>query len=74
MTTAYIILERATIDGHDGTLWKQVATTDAHSAEHAVRQHGGCIDGIRVAIPERSFKPLRVTTETKTRTRIEAAG
>lgn len=70
-TTEYVILERAVSD-HS---WKERGTYPARSAAEAIRAHsknGGASspvgDGATfVAVPAKSFKPVKVTVKTETK-------
>jgi hypothetical protein len=60
--TTYIVLQQ--------TDWCQVGSYDAPNADQAIRQ---AVDrpGLYVAVPARSWKPVAVTTETKTVLKLE---
>jgi hypothetical protein len=65
--TTYIVLRR----DNEGLLWRVVDShLDAASTDAALRKavHE---NGVYVAVPERSFKPVTVTTETKTVLKLE---
>lgn len=51
--------------------WEFVESVLARSAEAAIRQVASRADGLYVAVPSRSWKPLKVTTKTETTLVIE---
>jgi len=67
--TKYLVLEKqsAAPEGTKAT-WAELAEIEATSARSAIRAHlgGGGTKGEFVAVPARSFKPVRVKVETKT--------
>lgn len=77
--TRYLVLEqREVVATGAGAIttklpleWREVATVPAHSSDQAIRQSGK--HGVLVAVPERSWKPRKVTTEQKTVTKVEVA-
>ncbi len=66
--TEYLVLTRPT--GVADTSWLEVARVNATSAEQAVRKCEK--EGMLVAVPARSWKPVRVTTETRTVLKLKA--
>lgn len=52
--------------------WEEVATVNAKSKEQALRSIGGNA-GTYVAVPVRSWQPVRLEVETVQRTKITAA-
>lgn len=78
MITAYIILAQ-TANPAD-TTWREIGTTTASSAEAAIRRalheglERGVADGpfvVYVAIPARSWKPIRATVTRVERVHLE---
>ena len=56
--------------------WDRATTVQARSAEHAIRVHAETnkiTDGVYIAIPARSFKPVKVTAELQTTLKIAPA-
>jgi phenylpyruvate tautomerase PptA (4-oxalocrotonate tautomerase family) len=65
--TTYIVLRE-----HDTGTWIEHAQRDASSAEAALRKTlGADQSGTYVAVPARSWKPVTVTTETRTVLKLE---
>lgn len=76
MATEYVVLENA--GGEDGVGWHPIGSQEARSASSAIRQHLAKLTEGRdlsvlphgspwyVAVPARSWKPVKVTVETKT--------
>lgn len=71
--TAYVVLRRSqrALAGTDATnqnngAWEDVATIEANNATEAIRTAAKKQEGEYVAIPARSFSPVKVTVETKT--------
>lgn len=68
--TRYLVLRNGPADS-----WKSEATIEARTAEEAIRRaitpkpdtETGEPHGTFVAVPARSWKPVKVKTETKTR-------
>ena len=60
--TSYVILRRS----EEG--WQVIDTAEARSAPGAVREllNGATEGGEYVAVPERSWRPMKVSVETKT--------
>lgn len=57
-----------------GPAWAEVATWEAHSADHAIRLHAQALAangqdpaGRYVAVPTRSWKIVQLATQTQTR-------
>jgi hypothetical protein len=75
-STTYIVLRRAhELDGttDPNPAWLVVdAAVPANSAEAAIRK-GAQEDGVYVAVPGRSFKPIRVEAVQVTSLKLEAA-
>jgi hypothetical protein len=74
--TTYIVLRN--IDTTGSPAWSWVADSKASTAERAIREvvqlvsdGGGSKDGSYIAVPARSWKPVTVTTETKTVLKLE---
>jgi len=65
--TSYVILtqqtESADLVGVKRQ-WHEIATVQALSADSAIRKANK--EGVLIAVPARSWNPVRVTTETKT--------
>lgn len=74
MKTAYIVLKLDESEGL-GVLWREGPTIEATSAEAAVRSATiqGAADGTYVAVPARSWKPVTVTTETRSVVKLTEA-
>ncbi len=64
--TEYLVLAKPVDD-----TWVEVAHVNATSAEQAIRKAE--TEGVLVAVPARSWKPVRVTTETRTVLKLQAA-
>jgi hypothetical protein len=66
--TTYIVLQQT--DAPAPMDWCQVGSYDAPNADQAIRQ---AVDrpGLYVAVPARSWKPVTVTTETRTVLKLE---
>jgi hypothetical protein len=64
--TTYIVL-RELDNGHD---WEHSWSVDAGSASEAIRK-AVTESGTYVAVPARSWKPVAVTTETRTILKLE---
>lgn len=69
--TRYVILRK--IEVGDSVDWRHEGTVAASGAPTALREHlrvnsanGDRSGGVFVAVPVRSFKPVAVTSETKT--------
>ena len=74
-TTRYIILENIqdlTDRGAADGVWRVAGQRDDRSADAALRAHGQ--PGRFVAIPERSWKPVALETETVTRLKLVDPG
>jgi hypothetical protein len=68
----YVVLELSKDDVRD--FYLEVERVEAHSARSAISKHlsaNGGTDGTFVAVPERSWHPLKVKTEQKTHLRFE---
>jgi hypothetical protein len=77
MTKFLILAQTSTIPVEDGRpqgdlLWQEVATVEAASKDAALRSIGGNA-GTYVAVPVRSWQPVRLEVETVQRTRLSAA-
>jgi len=72
--TSYVILEQIVVADVAGG-WKELGIVTARSADAAIRTHlgDGKHDTTVVAIPARSWKPVRVRTQTVTRLTFEDA-
>lgn len=70
--TEYVVLKDVS-DDRQVPRWEEGLTIRAASAEAAVRSAGLTGDGYYLAIPKRSYRPLRIRTETKTVVTLEAA-
>lgn len=80
--SAYVVLAqyRAEVSGvavgAGENLWQHVGEVEARSAEAAIRKHAEKTAGtnarVFVAIPARSFQPVKVTPKTVTTLAIEA--
>lgn len=73
-TTTYIILEIGTTSSETPRLWKERGQVQAISAVAAIRKHvepDAGLEGTFVAIPARSWQPVKVSTETKTSVKLE---
>lgn len=67
--TEYIVLIK-----QDGEGWKTIfPNVEARSSEHAVKAASNGTAGTYVAIPSRSWKPVKVSVETVKRVRLEDA-
>lgn len=66
--TRYVLLKGT---NEPGTVFAVHAEVDANGTAEAIRK-GAEEDGTYVAIPLRSWRPLRVTTQTKTSLRLDA--
>lgn len=57
--------------------WREVTRVDADSADAAIKQVADSTEkaftGLAVAIPARSFKPVKVSVETVSRVKLEDA-
>jgi hypothetical protein len=74
--TDYVILEQIGDAAHPpATDWAEFARETARSDSQAIRRalEGNTDGGTFVAIPARSFKPVKVTAETKTTLKLEEA-
>jgi hypothetical protein len=75
--TQYMILRRDLRD--DGELdpeldpacWRFHAEAEASGAERAIRSIKGLGEGVYVAVPARSWRPLTVTVETTTKISVK---
>jgi hypothetical protein len=71
--TRYVVLHYA----REREVWHVMDTgVEASSSEHAVRRHvdgRDSVDGVYVAVPERSWQPVAVQTELKTRVSVNQA-
>jgi hypothetical protein len=71
-STTYIVLQRALV-GEDGAAWAVVdPAVPASSAEAAIRATARD-GGVYVAVPGRSFKPVKVEAVQVTSLKLEAA-
>jgi hypothetical protein len=69
--TTYIVLQQHTEAGSPVTLWSvQDASVPASSPAAAIRATADD-NGVYVAVPARSWKPVTVTTETRTILKLE---
>ncbi len=69
--TAYIVLRKIALATSDGRIdWRVHSTVEAASAAAAIRQKSE--EGTYVAVPARFWKPVRVTTETRTVLKLQA--
>lgn len=67
--TEYVVLRRG-----EGDLWGIVASDiRARSGNEAIRQVLGVTEGVHVAVPARSWKPVTVRAEVQTRLKLESA-
>jgi hypothetical protein len=66
--TPYVVLQRTEV----GT-WLEISRQTASSPERAVRGADPPEEGVYVAVPRRSWKPLTVKTEQKTTVTVTAA-
>ena len=69
MTTTYVILKQS-----DGTVdYSEMDSVTAHGRRAALSAYlnGTSEEGIYVAVPERSWRPVKVTAQTKTQLRFE---
>jgi len=73
MVTKYLVLEKISAAKPDGSAvsnsWVEQAEIEAASARAAIRGYLGTngAKGEYVAVPARSFKPVKVTVETQTK-------
>lgn len=68
VTTEYVVLNK------DGEGWKPIVpTVKARSAEHAIREAAGNTPGNYVAVPARSWKPVKVSVDTVPTVKLEDA-
>jgi hypothetical protein len=65
--TTYIVLRRSQPTEND---WKLDSTVEATSADAAIRK-ANPKDGLYVAVPARSWRPVTVRTETTTTIRLD---
>jgi hypothetical protein len=72
--SVYVVLRG---DSAEPNVWHEVGKMNTRSAESAVRAH---VNGLKskpheryVAVPARSWQPLKVAVETKTQVKVEAA-
>jgi CRISPR/Cas system CMR subunit Cmr4 (Cas7 group RAMP superfamily) len=73
--TTYIVLRKCNIPVDPETedyddVWDVLQTVEAASAESAIKKVA-VVDGTLVAVPARSWKPVTVTTETRTILKLE---
>jgi hypothetical protein len=71
--TTYIVLRKYQLPVEPDTgddLWDVLQTIEAASPSAAIRKVA-VVDGTLVAVPARSWKPVTVTTETKTVLKLE---
>lgn len=73
--TEYVVLQLDPPD--DGRIWRNVGKVAARSAEHAVKQYAekeaGSTALVLVAVPAKSWQPLRVTVKQETRLEVSQA-
>lgn len=65
--TTYLVFQE--VDLQDGKNYRRVGGSDARSADEAIKAVADKA-GVYVAIPARSFKPVKVTVHTETTIRL----
>lgn len=77
VATEYVVLSRVGITDEvpPEKGWREVGTFDARTGEQAIKQYveRTKADGVFVAIPARSWTPVKVAVKTETRLEVSAA-
>lgn len=70
--TEYLVLEVQERNDNGLHLWQKIAAVEARSASSAIREAlgGEEHEGEYVAVPARSWRPVKVSVETKTQLRF----